>query len=108
MARFRATIVGNRGEASRLGTGSSGLRVTANGWHGGVTVIASACEVPECGGDVFTARATGGSGYGGAQSNAEFTFCSGKQHKQLERKRDKARRDAALQQRSENNGIQVP
>ena len=32
MARFRGTIHGQRGEASRLGTASSGLTVKANGW----------------------------------------------------------------------------
>lgn len=38
MARYRATIKGQRGEASRLGSTKSGLRVTANGWSVGVTV----------------------------------------------------------------------
>jgi hypothetical protein len=32
MARFRGTIKGQRGEASRLGTLKSGLLVRANGW----------------------------------------------------------------------------
>lgn len=38
MARFRGTIQGHRGEASRLGTASSGLRTDAAGWQGAVTV----------------------------------------------------------------------
>lgn len=38
MAHFRATIVGQKGEASRLGSKRSGLTVTANSWHCGVTV----------------------------------------------------------------------
>ncbi len=61
MARFRGTIWGNRGEASRLGTPASGLDVTCNGWQGGVKVHAS---VDAEGNDVFQVYATGGSGYG--------------------------------------------
>lgn len=38
MAQFRGTIHGQRGEASRLGSKSSGLSVTANGWDTGVRV----------------------------------------------------------------------
>jgi hypothetical protein len=38
MARFRGTLQGNRGGASRLGSKSSGLHVTANGWEIGATV----------------------------------------------------------------------
>lgn len=40
MAQFRATIKGQRGEASRLGSTSSGLSVTANGWTAGVKINA--------------------------------------------------------------------
>ena len=57
MARFRATIQGNRGEASRLGTVKSGMAVTINGWEGGVHVIASVKD----GEDVFAIYATSGS-----------------------------------------------
>ena len=39
MAQYRGTIKGSRGEASRLGTKSSGLQVSANGWDIGVDVI---------------------------------------------------------------------
>jgi hypothetical protein len=92
MARFRATIAGNRGEASRLGTASSGLSVTANGWHGGVSVEVRACE---CGGDTFTARATGGSGYAGAPVDKSFEFCSSKGHAKFMRAQQRARREAA-------------
>jgi hypothetical protein len=60
MAQFRGTIEGQRGQASRLGSKSSGLRVTANGWNAGVTVIASHVN----GHDVFYVYATSGSGYG--------------------------------------------
>jgi hypothetical protein len=38
MAQFRGVIAGQRGEASRLGSKSSGLTVHCNGWNGGVTV----------------------------------------------------------------------
>lgn len=36
MAQFRGTIQGGRGEASRLGTKSSGLTTKAAGWRGGI------------------------------------------------------------------------
>lgn len=38
MARFRGTIQGNRQEASRLGSISSGLEGVLNGWEMGVSV----------------------------------------------------------------------
>ena len=38
MAQFRGTIQGQRGEASRLGTKSSGLRVEAASWSGKIVV----------------------------------------------------------------------
>ena len=59
MAQFRATISGQRGEASRFGSKASGLRVTANGWNAGVRVIARHVD----GQDVFTVYRTAGSGY---------------------------------------------
>lgn len=37
MAHFRGTVVGNRGQASRLGT-KSGINVTCRGWDLGVDV----------------------------------------------------------------------
>jgi len=40
MAQFRATIKGNRGEASRLGTKKSGLVARINGWDIGVAIYA--------------------------------------------------------------------
>jgi hypothetical protein len=39
MARYYGTVIGNRGEVSRLGSRDSGLRVTANGWNLGGEVI---------------------------------------------------------------------
>ena len=65
MAHFRATIEGNRGPASRLGSKSSGIHSTTNGWNGGVRVVGS-----NAGGDVgvdrFDIFATKGSGGGNA------------------------------------------
>jgi len=40
MPRFRATIRGNRGEASRLGSAKSGIKAEVNGWDLGVDVFA--------------------------------------------------------------------
>lgn len=58
MARFRGTLQGNRGDASRLGTAKSGLRVTANGWNIGATVD---LFVNDKGEDVLEISLTGGS-----------------------------------------------
>ncbi len=60
MAHFRATIQGNKGEASRLGTTKSGLEASINGWTAGVWVKAQTGEP----GDVFYVYATGGSNGG--------------------------------------------
>lgn len=38
MAQFRGILDGNRGEASRLGTKQSGLRVEAQSWQGKAVV----------------------------------------------------------------------
>ena len=62
MARFRATIRGQRGECSRLGTSRSGIRTDTNGWNVGVTVKSSTEDgsgvtVP----DTFYVYRTGGS-----------------------------------------------
>lgn len=64
MARFKGSVQGSRGEASRLGGTESGLRVYANGWRSGVMVRG---EVNEDGEDVFYVYATGGSGPGYAR-----------------------------------------
>lgn len=69
MAQFRATIVGQRGEASRLGNKMSGLRCECNGWTAGVTVYAEHRD----GKDVFTVwRTTGSAARGGQVLLAEF------------------------------------
>lgn len=57
MARFRGTLKGARGEASRLGSESSGLCLTANGWNVGVSVSAYVHE----GSDRISLYLTGGS-----------------------------------------------
>ena len=60
MAQFRATIQGQRGVASRLGSKTSGLEVTANGWGLGVRV--SVRHNKETGQDIFAVYKTQGSG----------------------------------------------
>lgn len=57
MAQFRATIKGQRGEASRLGSKNSGLRAYVNGWDSGVLVEAENRD----GRDIFYVYTTGGS-----------------------------------------------
>ena len=62
MARFLAAIEGKAGEATRLGSLSSGIRAQAQGWDLGVSVFGRA----EGDSDVFSVYMTGGSN-GGAQ-----------------------------------------
>ena len=57
MARFRATIQGQRGSASRLGSTKSGITAQVNGWDVGVDVDAD----DENGTDTFKVYVTGGS-----------------------------------------------
>lgn len=64
MARFRGTVQGNRGQASRLGTKRSGLVTETNGWNSGVRVIAT---VDDDGEDQFQVYSTGGSSHSGSQ-----------------------------------------
>jgi len=59
MARFRGTVKGNREETSRLGTITSGIQVTCNGWNLGVTVTGMVDR--ETGEDKFRIEITGGS-----------------------------------------------
>ena len=67
MARFRATIKGSKGEASRLGTAKSGLVVNVNGWNVGVRVTIG----DEDGQDVIHVHRTGGSNN---KVHAHFSF----------------------------------
>lgn len=57
MAQFRATIKGQRGEASRLGSKQSGIVAEVNGWNKGIKIYASHRD----GKDVFEVYLTGGS-----------------------------------------------
>ena len=60
MAQFRATIKGRRGQASRLGSKSSGIVARIDGWNKGIEVQA----LYENGQDVFVIYETGGSNRG--------------------------------------------
>ena len=62
MAHFYAGIHGNRGEATRLGTKSSGITAFVNGWSTGVRVTISYDKDTDQ--DVVYIRRTAGSGYG--------------------------------------------
>ena len=64
MAHFRATIRGQRGEASRLGSKNGGITAHVNGWKIGIEVVGY-CRV-ENGKEKneFTVRITNGSGGG--------------------------------------------
>lgn len=62
MARFRATIQGSRGAASRLGGKEAGARASVNGWNVGVNVFANAAKDRNGNeGDRITLYITGGS-----------------------------------------------
>lgn len=57
MAQFRATIQGQRGEVSRLGSRKSGITARINGWHSGIRVEAFERNGLDC----FDVYQTGGS-----------------------------------------------
>ena len=59
MAHFRATIKGQRGQASRLGSKSGGMEVTVRGWNAGLTITARHDE--STGEDIFEVASDGGS-----------------------------------------------
>jgi hypothetical protein len=60
MARFRGTVQGGRGAASKLGHATTGLTTTTNGWDIGVKVIARVADDK----DTFDVYLTGGSNAG--------------------------------------------
>lgn len=60
MSRFYASIVGNRGEATRMGTPNSGISGHIRGWNVGVCVDGD----DESGEDIFYISATAGSNGG--------------------------------------------
>ena len=59
MAQFRATIKGQRGQASRLGSKETGIVADINGWNLGVRV--EAFYDADSDQDIFTVFETGGS-----------------------------------------------
>lgn len=69
MAHFRASIKGQRGEASRLGSKKTGIQATINGWNNGIRVVGEHDE--NTGEDRFTVYFTGGSN-GGKPSSRVF------------------------------------
>lgn len=60
MAQYRATIEGQRGTASRLGSKQSGMVAHVDGWHTGATVRISHVD----GRDLVSVYRTGGSNRG--------------------------------------------
>jgi len=62
MAQFRATIQGQRGNASRLGGKASGIHAHVNAWHLGVDVDGSHDAKTDC--DRLRVDITGGSSRG--------------------------------------------
>lgn len=58
MAHFRATIKGQRGQASRLGSPKTGIKAHVNGWDFGIDVCGSVNAEGE---DEFRIYITGGS-----------------------------------------------
>lgn len=58
MSKFYATIQGNKGEASRMGSKKSGIEGHIRGWNEGAKVT---CFVDDEGRDCVSVRLTGGS-----------------------------------------------
>lgn len=76
MAHFIGYLKGNRGEASRLGTGNSGIRAQAQGWDIGGKVY---CSVNNNGEDIVEMYVTRGSnGYGSGFYLGTFKIKDGK------------------------------
>ena len=72
MAQFYASIQGNRGEATRMGTKSSGIYGHIRGWDVGCSVIIRYDK--KTGKDIVTVYKTGGSnGHHSNELIAEFT-----------------------------------
>ena len=47
MAKFYGNLKGSRGEATRCGTGSSGISVSARSWNGSISVEMGEGETPD-------------------------------------------------------------
>lgn len=69
MAQFIASIQGNRGESTRLGSKSSGISASASGWNIGARVRIDHVD----GKDVVRVFRTGGSHGGTSTLIAEFS-----------------------------------
>lgn len=70
MAQFRATIRGQRGEASRLGSKNTGISARVNAWDVGIAVNG---RTDAEGKDVFSVWITAGSN-GGERDHCLGTF----------------------------------
>ena len=72
MAQFYASIQGNRGEASRMGSKNSGIEGHIRGWNIGARVV---CFVDKKTGKdtVRVFKTAGSSGFGDSSLIAEFT-----------------------------------
>lgn len=78
MSRFYSEVKGSRGEASRCGSKSSGIRSHTRGWNLGVDVIG---RVDDDGNDVFDVWVTRGSNSPGERFRlctvTDFDHCDG-------------------------------
>ncbi len=77
MAHFRATIQGMRGEASRLGTKSSGMYACIDGWDIGIDVSIGHID----GYDVVCMSLTGGSNDHTVYDSHSYKLINGKPNK---------------------------
>ena len=71
MAQFYASIQGNRGQATRMGTKNSGIDGHIRGWHIGARVTVNHDE--KTGKDIVRVYKTLGSSGFGSELIAEFT-----------------------------------
>lgn len=69
MARYYATVQGNRGAASRCGSKHSGIRATANGWDTGAEIEIRYENERDV---VYVYRTNGSNGFGARQLVAKF------------------------------------
>ena len=76
MTHFRATIQGNRGEASRLGSKPSGIKATVNGWDIGTSIYAEHSELLQS--DLIRVHFTGGSNSRTSYGSITVTLKDGK------------------------------
>lgn len=81
MAHFYASIRGNGGEASRMGSAGSGIEGHIRGWHIGARVY---CYVDEQGNDCVSVSITSGSSC--RQSEKDLGTFTRKNHKIIKRR----------------------